>query len=93
MNERIDDNGEFSQNMTEEELLARMAWFYYHDNLTQSEIGEKLKLPRLKVSRLLEKARQLGIIKVQINSRFTGCFELEEALQQHFQLKYIYYTL
>ena len=31
MNERIDDNGEFSQNMTEEELLARMAWFYYHD--------------------------------------------------------------
>ncbi|WP_136440328.1 transcriptional regulator LsrR [Haemophilus influenzae] len=89
MNERIDDNGEFSQNMTEEELLARMAWFYYHDNLTQSEIGEKLKLPRLKVSRLLEKARQLGIIKVQINSRFTGCFELEEALQQHFQLKYI----
>ena len=89
MNERIDDNSEFSQNMTEEELLARMAWFYYHDNLTQSEIGEKLKLPRLKVSRLLEKARQLGIIKVQINSRFTGCFELEEALQQHFQLKYI----
>ena len=35
MNERIDDNSEFSQNMTEEELLARMAWFYYHDNLTQ----------------------------------------------------------
>lgn len=27
MNERIDDNGEFSQNMTEEELLAEWRGF------------------------------------------------------------------
>ncbi|MGC6404904.1 transcriptional regulator LsrR [Bisgaard Taxon 45] len=78
-----------SQTMSEEELLARIAWFYYHDNLTQGEIGDKLGLPRLKVSRLLEKGRQQGIIKVQINSRFTGCLELEEALKEHFQLKHI----
>lgn len=75
--------------INEEELLARIAWFYYHDNLTQSEIGEKLKLPRLKVSRLLEKGRQTGLIKVQINSRYKGCLELEEALKQRFQLEYI----
>lgn len=75
--------------INEEELLARIAWFYYHDNLTQSEIGEKLKLPRLKVSRLLEKGRQIGLIKVQINSRYKGCLELEEALKQRFQLDYI----
>lgn len=79
----------FAHSMTEEELLARIAWFYYHDNLTQGEIGDKLGLPRLKVSRLLEKGRQQGIIKVQINSRFTGCLELEQALQQRFNLKYI----
>lgn len=88
MKEQIDDI-ESSQSMLEEELLARIAWFYYHDNLTQGEIGEKLRLQRLKVSRLLEKGRQLGIIKVQINSRFTGCLELEEALKRHFQLKHI----
>ncbi|MGX2967939.1 transcriptional regulator LsrR [Ursidibacter sp. B-7004-1] len=73
----------------EEELLARIAWFYYHDNLTQSEIGEKLMLPRLKVSRLLEKGRQMGLIKVQINSRYKGCLELEEVLKQRFQLQHI----
>ncbi|QEH45618.1 transcriptional regulator LsrR [Aggregatibacter actinomycetemcomitans] len=89
MNELMTDNQETIQSFGEEELLARIAWFYYHDNLTQSEIGDKLKLPRLKVSRLLEKGRQSGIIKVQINSRFTGCLELEEALQQHFRLKHI----
>lgn len=75
--------------MNEEELLARIAWFYYHDNLTQSEIGDRLGIPRLKISRLLEKGRQQGIIRVQINSKFTGCLELEETLQRHFNLKYI----
>lgn len=83
----LDDNQDLLIN--EEELLARIAWFYYHDNLTQSEIGEKLKLPRLKVSRLLEKGRQAGIIKVQIHSKYKGCLELEETLKQRFQLDYI----
>lgn len=89
MNDSKFDHNEVIHNISEEELLARIAWFYYHDNLTQGEIGDKLKLPRLKISRLLEKGRQQGIIKVQINSRFTGCLELEEALQQHFALKHI----
>ncbi|KGT90997.1 transcriptional regulator LsrR [Enterobacter cancerogenus] len=78
------DNG-----MGEEELLARTAWFYYHDGLTQNEIGERLGLTRLKVSRLLEKGRQSGVIHVQINSRYEGCLTLEHALQQRFNLKQI----
>lgn len=37
----------------------------------------------------IRKGRQQGIIKVQINSRFTGCLELEQALQQRFNLRHI----
>jgi lsr operon transcriptional repressor len=48
--------------------VARVAWCYYHDGLTQNDIGERLGLPRLKISRLLEKGRQSGVIRVQINS-------------------------
>ncbi|MFZ3390251.1 transcriptional regulator LsrR [Buttiauxella gaviniae] len=73
--------------MAEEELLARVAWSYYHDGLTQNDIGERLGLPRLKISRLLEKGRQSGVIRVQINSRFEGCLALETQLQQRFGLK------
>ncbi|SUG73302.1 Transcriptional regulator lsrR [Salmonella enterica subsp. enterica] len=65
--------------MCEEEQVARIAWFYYHDGLTQSEISERLGANRLKVSRLLEKGHQSGIIRVQINSRFEGCLEYENA--------------
>ncbi|MDO6405136.1 transcriptional regulator LsrR [Pantoea phytobeneficialis] len=75
--------------MSEEELLARTAWFYYHDGLTQNEIGERLGLTRLKVSRLLEKGRQSGVIRVQINSRYEGCLALEHALLERFNLKQV----
>lgn len=73
--------------LSEEELVARVAWCYYHDGLTQNDIGERLGLPRLKVSRLLEKGRQSGVIRVQINSRYEGCLALETELQQRCGLK------
>lgn len=72
--------------MSEEELLARIAWFYYNDNLTQAEIGNLLGMPRLKVSRLLEKGRQQGLIHVRIHSRYEGCLDLEQKLKQQFSL-------
>ncbi|VTN11902.1 Transcriptional regulator lsrR [Raoultella terrigena] len=73
--------------LAEEELVARVAWCYYHDGLTQNDIGERLGLPRLKISRLLEKGRQSGVIRVQINSRYEGCLALETELQRRFDLK------
>ena len=75
--------------MSEEERISRIAWFYYHDGLTQSEISERLGLTRLKVSRLLEKGHQSGIISVQINSRYEGCLEYETVLRNHFSLQNI----
>lgn len=75
--------------MAEEELLARVAWCYYHDGLTQHDIGERLGLPRLKISRLLEKGRQSGMIRVQINSRYEGCLSLESELMKRFSLRLV----
>lgn len=57
----INDSAISEQGMCEEEQVARIAWFYYHDGLTQSEISDRLGLTRLKVSRLLEKGHQSGI--------------------------------
>lgn len=54
--------------------------------MTQSDISNRLGLTRLKVSRLLEKGHQSGIIRVQINSRFEGCLEYETELRRRFDL-------
>ena len=76
------DNGEWSYADTDEEILTRIAWYYYNDGLTQNEIGEKLNMSRIKVSRLLESGRRSGIIQVRINSRYQGCLALENSFNQ-----------
>ncbi len=71
---------------TDEALLARVAWLYYNDGLTQSEVGTILNISRIKVSRLLETGRTSGLIQVRINSRQQGCLELETRMRQQFGL-------
>lgn len=67
-------------------LMARVAWLYYNDGLTQSEVGEILNISRIKVSRLLDAGRTSGLIQVRINSRQQGCLELESRMKQQFGL-------
>ncbi|SDX12130.1 sugar-binding transcriptional regulator [Roseicitreum antarcticum] len=67
-------------------LLARVAWYYYHDGLTQQVIGEKLGLPRIKVSRMLENGRRTGMLEVRINSALQGCLEIEQRISDQFGL-------
>ena len=40
--ERVDDPGRWSS----EELLLRVAWYYYKDELTQDEIARRLSMSR-----------------------------------------------
>lgn len=82
-----DDNGLAE---SESEILARVAWYYYHDGLTQNEIGNRLNLNRIKVSRLLEMGRRTGVIDVKINSRYQRCMELEDELRRRYGLAEAY---
>jgi len=71
----------------DEALLSRVAWYYHHDGLTQHEIGQRLGLSRIKVSRLLEKGKRTGIIGITIHSRHRGCLELETRLREAYDLR------
>lgn len=69
-----------------EELVAQVAWYYYNDGLRQGDIANRLGLSRIKVSRLLDRGRQTGLIEVQINSRYEGCLRLQDQLIKRFDL-------
>lgn len=69
-----------------EELVAQVAWYYYNDGLRQGDIADRLGLSRVKVSRLLDRGRQTGLIEVQINSRYEGGLRMQEELIQRFSL-------
>lgn len=48
-------------------LLYDIAHSYYIDNLTQSEIAEQKHISRSHISRLLDKAKELGIVKITVS--------------------------
>lgn len=73
-------------NEAEQALIARIAWLYYNDGLTQSEIGDLLAMSRIKVSRLLDAGREAGLIQIRVNTLHHGCHEAEVALKARFGL-------
>ena len=50
----------------QQRLLARIAHRYYVANQTQEEIGREFGFSRPKVQRLLDRARQTGIVDIRI---------------------------
>jgi len=72
--------------LEEVEQITRAAWHYYNDGLTQNEIADMLGVSRIKVSRLLEKGRQTGLIELRINSPHAGCLTLQQQLVSAFGL-------
>ncbi|MGG0177766.1 hypothetical protein [Gottfriedia acidiceleris] len=44
-----------SQDHYTENMLMKVAWYYYKENLTQNEIADLLELSRSKVVRMLER--------------------------------------
>ena len=69
-----------------EELLLRAAWFYYKDELTQDEIAKRLSVSRASVGRLLDRARRVGLVSINLNAEYLNAFELSAELRRVFDL-------
>ncbi|MGV6477751.1 MULTISPECIES: sugar-binding transcriptional regulator [Azotobacter] len=67
-------------------LMTEVAMLYYLDNVTQESIAKRLSLSRVKVSRLLKRARDEGIVEVRVLQHPTVSNELEQALRERFRL-------
>ncbi|HTS96628.1 MAG TPA: sugar-binding transcriptional regulator [Streptosporangiaceae bacterium] len=80
--DRADDPGRWSS----EELLLRVAWYYYKDELTQDEIARRLSMSRASVGRLLDRARKVGLVSINLNTEYLDAFELSGQLRRAFSL-------
>ena len=63
-------------------VLVRAAWLYYKDRLTQAAIAERLFVSRATVGRLLDAARDEGIVRFEINADYLAAFELSGRLRE-----------
>jgi len=65
-------------------FLARVAWFYYIEGLTQKEIAKRFGISRIKVVRLLKEARARGLVEIRITGLRASYLPLERSLRQEF---------
>jgi len=68
------------------DLLAEIASLYYEQELSQSEIGDRLGLSRVKVYRLLKKAKLAGVVEITIHWPVERDAALEDLLRRTFGL-------
>jgi len=69
------------------QLLYKVAKAYYDDGLTQQQIGAKLGLSRIKVSRLLRTAREEKVVQISIAPPQESNTDIEQQLEHKYGLK------
>ena len=67
-------------------LINRVLTLYYVQELTQAEVGQRLGLSTTKVNRLLQQAREQGMVEITIRTPFQYLFDLEARLKASFDI-------
>ena len=78
---------EIPDSMYEKTLL--IANMYYKNKMSQQEIATKLNISRPWVSKILARAEELGIVKIEVISPFANSSALENALMKRYPLKHV----
>jgi DNA-binding transcriptional regulator LsrR (DeoR family) len=71
----------------EKRQLVKVSRLYYLDGCTQAEIANKLGVSRPVISKLLQKAKDEGIVNIYIKDESVRTVELEQQLEKFFDLK------
>ncbi|MBM7654392.1 sugar-binding transcriptional regulator [Neobacillus cucumis] len=71
----------------EKRQLVKVSHLYYKDGQTQAEIANKLGVSRPVISKLLQKAKDEGIVNIYIKDETVRTVELEQQLEKCFNLK------
>lgn len=73
---------------TELVLTTRVARRYYLDNRSKSDIADEVGISRFRVARLLDIARESGLVRIEIRSASDVDTNLSVALQQRYGLQH-----
>lgn len=74
-------------NSEEIRLLTKISKLYYEEGIRQEEIVSRLNLSRSKVSRMLQKAREEGIVRITVLEPAGIYTDLETRLEKKFELQ------
>jgi DNA-binding transcriptional regulator LsrR (DeoR family) len=69
-----------------EDAVVWVAWLYYADQLTQNEIADVLKVSRATIVKLLQEARERGVVSIRINTETANRTVLSRSLVERYAL-------
>ena len=69
-----------------ENEVARAAWLYYQEEMTQNEVARELNVSRSTVTRLLQRAKLDGLVTITLNVT-ASVFQAERDLERAFGLE------
>ena len=65
-----------------EGFVTEVCWRYYVNGQTQAEVARDMGVTRLRVNQAIQKAKSLGLVKIQIESPFVTRLEAQKRLEQ-----------
>jgi DNA-binding transcriptional regulator LsrR (DeoR family) len=71
----------------QDETMVIAAWLYYVEDLTHEEIAKQLQMSRVSITRLLQRARNEGVVQFTITRPMPEQFKLETRLKEKFGLR------
>ena len=71
-------------------LMFKIAYYYYFEEMTQQSIADMLAISRIRVLKLLEKARQTGIIQFRLRKNPEFHVQFERQLINKYSLKDVF---
>lgn len=80
-----------NKSVLQDPLFPKMlltATLYYKEKLSQQEIAQQLNISRPWVSKLLKRAEEAGIVRIEVLSPYTGNTELEQTLCEKYRLQH-----
>lgn len=66
--------------------MVQATWLYHIGQMSQEEVSRRMGLSRFKVLRLLQDARDLGLVRISIEHCTTGTLALADRLTERFGL-------
>jgi deoxyribonucleoside regulator len=72
--------------MENKRLMIQVSHMYYELNMTQQQIANQLGISRMSISRILQKARDEGVVSIKIN--YEGAFlDIEKKIVEKYGIK------
>lgn len=76
-------------NAEDKKLIVKISKLYYYESWTQERIAEKFNVSRPFISKMLQKAREVGIVEILVHDDPQQTSELEKDIELMFNLKQV----